>query len=379
VTPRNFLTRRGETRSWITALLPVASVMLSVLLLEAGLRVYHFLRWNVSVVDGQPRDMGGLSPLSIDAELGWRATENYRYEGVKNSFDGSPYAVKISQDAHGFRSFDSGSKDRPRLLVIGDSFTQASEVSDDKTYYATLGRLLHLNIVAYGGGGYGTLQEWMIFDKYFETIKPDLILWQYSTNDFINNSPELETASRINNNGLVRPYWVNQRIDYILPKENVIALRRLAIQYCRICYVVLNRLAKLFAANPRTTVETDTGRQGPANAAFRRSVEITGEIMAMVQRRTRPVPVVAFIVGGGEPYGPEYEEAFQELSDRYQIRLFADIEGAVLSAERSGTVVRAADGAHWNETGHRLAGEALAVAFKNACLLDLCRRKLITD
>jgi hypothetical protein len=97
--------------------------------------------------------------------------------------------------------------DKPRVFVIGDSFTQAPEdASDGKTYYSDL-KKLGLEVFAYGGSGYGSLQEFMILDRYYNVVKPDLIVWQYSTNDVVNNSPELETASRVNNNGMVRPYF----------------------------------------------------------------------------------------------------------------------------------------------------------------------------
>lgn len=363
----------SNRKRYVTLLLPFLSIVLCILTTEATLRFYHFLKWDISFLDGQPKKMGGLSPIIQDAELGWRAAENYRFDGTKDSSDGKPYAVKMSQNPHGFRTFGEQSSGKPRVFVIGDSFTQATAVADDKTYYSTMGRLLDVDVFAYGGGGYGSLQEWLIFDKYFDSVKPDLVLWQYSTNDFINNSPELETASRINNNGMVRPYWVGHQINYILPKQDIIDLRLFAIQYCRICYVVLSRFDRLAAAKPKQTVETETSIGGSAHTAFRRSVAVTSEIMGMITRRAGSVPVVGFIVGVGKPYGPEYEEGLKEISRRHNIALLDDVERAVLSAEQKGAVVRAADGAHWNELGHSIAGETIAAGFAKACLLNLCR------
>jgi lysophospholipase L1-like esterase len=360
-------------KRYLTLLLPFLSVVFCVLAAEAILRFYHFMTWDISLIDGQPRKMGGLSPIIMDAELGWRATENYQYEGTRNSFDGKPYAVKISQNRHGFRMFGQHSSGKPRVFVIGDSFTQATAVSDEKTYYAVLSRLLDVEVFAYGGGGYGTLQEWLIFDRYFDSLKPDLVLWQFSTNDFINNSPELETASRINNNGMIRPYWVNHGIDYILPKQTMVNLRLFALQYCRICYVALSRLDRLFADKLKATVETETSPGGSADTAFRASVDITAEIMRMARRRAGSIPIVGFIVGLGQPYGPEYEAGFKEISHRLKIFLLDDVEPAVLAAEQKGIVVRAEDGAHWNESGHRIAGEAIAAGLTKSCLLNLCR------
>jgi hypothetical protein len=137
--------------------------------------------------------------------------------------------------------------------------------------------------------------------------------------------------------------------------------------------VALSRLDRLSADKIKTTVETETSTSGSAHAAFRTSVDITDEIMTMVRRRADSIPIIGFIVGTGEPYGPEYEEGLKEISRRLNISLLDDVERAVLTAQQTGAVVRAADGAHWNELGHRIAGEAIAAGLTKACLLNLCR------
>jgi hypothetical protein len=209
-------------------------------------------------------------------------------------------------------------------------------------------------------------------DKYFDVIRPDLILWQYSTNDLINNSPDLETASAFNNSGMTRPYWIDGHISYVLPKKHTKDLRLFALRYCRICYMVLSRLDMLHAATYIWTIETETSIGKPGHSYFLKSLHITDEIMERVRKRTSSVPIVAFIVGAGKSYGPEYEEGLTEISLHHDILLLDGVEAAVLSAEEKGVVVRGADGFHWNEVGHRLAGEAIARLFEKNCLLNLC-------
>src|SRR5919109_1126336 len=87
---------RAKTRpKWPTALLPFLSVVVLILTAEVATRLYHFLRWNISLVDGQPREVKGVLPITLDANLGWRATENYRFDGKRTSSDGTEYAVSI--------------------------------------------------------------------------------------------------------------------------------------------------------------------------------------------------------------------------------------------------------------------------------------------
>jgi hypothetical protein len=212
----------------------------------------------------------------------------------------------------------------------------------------------------------------MVLDKYFDLVKPDLILWQYCTNDFVNNSPELETKSRINNNGMVRPYWVDGHIEYILPKKYGKRIRKLALEYSRFLYFIISRLDRIMASYSGRTVETDIKEQGWRHPGFLHSVKVTDELMGKIKKRVGQVPIVAFVVGIGDPYGQEYEDAFKQISSRYNIALLNNVEPSVIAAEKGGVIVKADDGAHWNEAGHRIAGEAIAGSLKKMCLLNLC-------
>ena len=221
-------------------LLVLSAIITFVIAGEILLRIYHFLWWDISVIDGQPRRQSSprIAPIAFDDQLGWRATENYHFNETKQSFDGTPYFARVSQDSRGFRLFGELSTSKPKVFVIGDSMTQAVEVSDDQTYYSRLKRLLDIEVFAYGGGGYGTLQEFLIFDKYVDLIKPDIVLWQFSNNDIINNAPDLEAASTINNNGLVRPYLVNGHIQYLHPNNAATMVPSISPRYCRLYYLV---------------------------------------------------------------------------------------------------------------------------------------------
>ena len=57
-----------------------------------------------------------------------------------------------------------------KILIIGDSFTEGVNVNNDEVYYNYLDTNKY-EIFAYGCGGYGTLQEFMIIDEYFDEIK----------------------------------------------------------------------------------------------------------------------------------------------------------------------------------------------------------------
>ncbi len=335
--------------------------------------MYHSLRYNYSFGGDKKEGISSFSPITLDDQLGWRATENYRFAGTKLDLDRREYKVQISQNAQGFRMFGNLNSGRPRILVIGDSFTHAVQVSDNKTYYAIVKSALGAEVFAYGVGGYGTLQEYMILDRYIDIIKPQLLIWQYTVNDIINNSPDLEAKSLINNNNMVRPYWVKGHIERMLPRRFA-KLQELALRYCRICYFVTTRVDMIAAAHAKETVENQTYEGGPAHSDFIDSVKVTNELMGMVRKRVGRVPIVAFVVGTANPYGRQYDNAFKEISARNKI-IVLEVERSVIAAEKRGITVKAEDGAHWNEAGHRVAGEALTESLRKMCLLNLCEER----
>ena len=330
-----------------TLLLPLLSLLVLFAVGELGLRGYYSWRYNMPFFAGS---MGNV-PLVTDPMLGWRPNEQYRFVSKQSSIDGTVYEVKGSLKSGGFRMVGDLQSPRPKIFVIGDSFTQAVEVSDDKTYYAVFQGKVPAEIFAYGGGGYGSLQEHMIMDRYLDRIHPDLIVWQYMSNDFMNNSPELERASTINNNGMVRPYLVDGRISYIMPRSH--PKLREAITSSRLGDLLLIHFDRLFAQT--ASVENEIGRVGSRHPGFRRSVQITDQIMQRVSARAKGIPIIAFCADGTEPYF----SALRDISLRNGIEFVDAVPKAIQEAEQEGKVVRARDGYHWNNEGHRIAGDVL--------------------
>ena len=130
--------------------------------------------------------------ITLDDTLGWRAAPNISYTGAKRTYPAAS-ARQIHTDSEGFRAHgDPGARDKQKVFFLGDSFTQAVQVCDNETYYAILRETRPIEVFAYGGGGYGTLQESMILERYIDRVKPDVVVLQFCYNDFINNHAALE-------------------------------------------------------------------------------------------------------------------------------------------------------------------------------------------
>lgn len=332
-------------------------LLLMVLLLALGevvIRSVHLLRDGIPFFESNAG--GRVGPITLDADLGWKATEHYQESLVEKTYRGTLYQVRRSQTQYGFRRFGDVNSRRLKMLVVGDSFTHATAVSDDRTYHALLASLLNVEVFAYGAGGYGTLQEFLILDRYLDTIRPDVILWQYCVNDFINNDNELERLSTMNNNGWVRPYWRDGKIQLLSPKASSIQVRDWINRHSRFLYFVVTRLDRLRAISTRDTVEVDIEAEGMRHAGFARSVRTTDELMGLMRARVGTKPIAAFNCALAEPYN----QAFREISGHHAITYWEDVAPVIQAAADRGEDVYAADGGHWNERGHELVARALA-------------------
>jgi hypothetical protein len=300
------------------------------LMCEAVTRLYHKRAFGIP--------LGATMQLYSDPELGWRGVEVM----------GDPLSM------------------RSKILIIGDSFTTPSDsVKVPEMYYSRLGRLLEVEIFAYGAGGYGTLQELMILERYLPKVRPDLVLLQVHNNDFINNSWELERASYQNNNLLTRPYFLDGFITYKFPTAFSGARLSLAT-HVRLAYEVtigVQRIGSaLSLAGYLRSAEDYIREQGLAYPPFRRSVDITETLMGRIKQLAAPTPVVVFHAESDD--GDTFYAAWRGILQRSEIRFCENIGSSVKTAQLRGEAVRALDGYHWNAAGHGIAAPALAVCLR---------------
>jgi lysophospholipase L1-like esterase len=195
----------------------------------------------------------------------------------------------------------------------------------------------------------------MILDRYFEEINPDLILWQFCINDFINNDNELEQASTNNNNGMTRPYWVNGAIVHLSPTPQWQQTREWINHHSRFLYFVVSRIDRLRAVTNTASVEVAIEAEGFQHAGFRRAVQVTDELMGRVSARVGDTPILAFSCDATEPYN----EAFAAISARHGIEYWKDLPEVIEQALSRGEDVQTPDD-HWNESGHRLVADMIA-------------------
>src|SRR5437899_11369763 len=143
-------------------LLLVVSLAICLLLLELGLRVYSAFFFPKMMV--------------LDDKLGWKHAVNLRKTFANEN--GEKILVVLNAHGHRGKYYDfARHKDKYRILVLGDSFTEGVQVDEEDLFTARLEKMNPpLEVINAGVGGYGTVQEYLYLLSEGLRFNPDFVL-----------------------------------------------------------------------------------------------------------------------------------------------------------------------------------------------------------
>lgn len=196
--------------------------------------------------------------LKYHTELGWTAMPNYSLYNLINR----DHLVHYQSNEQGFRDREhrrppeirkwkqrkrNGLKLR-RVVVLGDSYSEAFQVEMHKTYWFQLQEKLnaksedHWEIYNLGISGFGTVQEWQTLKAYGMDIEPDLVILQiFPYNDILNNS--ITGSYILNPQDTYRPYLSPkdgfQSITFVNPYTS---WWRQHSYLCRFAFLYMNKI-----------------------------------------------------------------------------------------------------------------------------------------
>jgi hypothetical protein len=320
-------------------------------------------------------------------------------------------------NSHGFRD-EERSYDKPantlRIAVLGNSWTEALQVPLEKTYTAVLQQELtkracfagqRVEVLNFGVAGYSTAQELLTLQQEVWEYRPDVVLLAfYPARDVANNLRELNNAS----NPEQSPYFVERDGQLVLEdsfraipalQERQIALQNVGYQlkqHARTLQAIYALQRDLRIRVATAAVKERAQQAGvdnleflvyapPAREDMRRAWSVTeGLFLAMrdevkshgtefriVVLATRPqvIPDAAkrqeLMRKLGVSNLDYADERIREFGARENIAVITLAPALSAYAESQHVYLNGFNknnfgAGHWNETGHRLAAEALA-------------------
>lgn len=370
------------------ALLATTSVALTILAAEAGLRIAEIAYPEFN---------------RLDSVLGW---------ALRPGIEGM-YAIegrtRIAINEEGFRDIDHEPEkpaDTFRVAVLGDSLAEGREVPLEKVFWKVMegglsaclqskGR--RAEVLGFAVNGYGTAQEVLVLENHVEKYAANIVLLTVFTgNDIANNSRAIDGHPD-------RPYFVlaeeEIRLDDAHLRSTKFRIKRLwsdikhgifnalrTVQVARQAYVALK--ARFKYRDLDVMQQLTAGLSGklyrpPEDTAWRDAWAVTEALIehAAASARTQGAHFILATLSNPIQVTPDLALRTEAASTLgvpdllYPDRRLADLGGTsgfpvITLAEplAAHTVANGVSlhgrssfaGGHWNEAGHRVAGEILA-------------------
>lgn len=314
--------------------------------------------------------LGRVYPkIHTPTKYGWSLAPNSRKSWVVHDTKGNYRKVENKYFDHGFKRWPKDPGDKPRVLIIGDSFTEMNYVSNGEEWYAYLERAFpDIAFYVFGAGGYGTLQQYMVMDDHFDTIMPDAVIWLFCDNDYFNNYYELDKRTYPYNNHFVRPYWEEDAIVYRLPLPYP-QLRKYSFTADRLLHIYDKIRRKIASQNWAKSIHIWIKRQNIRPFAKKeqarrdqdmsKAINVTKLLARKIRSRAGDIPIYFFT-----PY-------IKFTSENRSVCEAGNFRGSDVLSEQmakrlaSGMQLLAVNDGHWNYSGNRHAGEILVEYFKS--------------
>ena len=326
------------------------SLAVSLLLLEAGIRVY------LAVV--APKMM------VLDERLGWKHAANVSRTFVNE--DGE--AVRVVQNANGhrgtFRSVER-SPNKFRILTLGDSQTEAVQVSETDVFTARIEQTdPRLEVLNAGVGGYNTVQEYLYLASEGLRFHPDLVLLMLCENDLTDNGipysagfgPRPYASSEHGTSQIVQKLIASPFERFILPVPFRMALNSYSYFY----YFINSRIYQGLFAEQMLELQKQDVRQLDRATQFGMLYMILDKMSALLDEHNARLLVM--LVPDRENVAAGTFEDGARISEHCaakNIRCLSLMERFRTEAASKTRLYFETD-VHWTKEGHKIAAEEIA-------------------
>ncbi len=259
-------------------------------------------------------------------KLGW-----FPVADRTNVFTGS-VTITTVHNHNGFRDRDHAKGSKPRILVVGDSFVWGYDVEASQRFTEKLqARHPEWEICNVGVSGYGTDQEFLLLQQWFDEFQPAAVLLIFCPQTDIDDN-----CMNSRYGGYYKPY-------YIVDSDGGLELKGVPVPRLEKAFFATHRwLGKSYLA--RLIVRAYGKLKAPAPPT---SPDPTAEILLAMEK---------FVAEKGVPFAVGMESPFPPLK-----KLLEDchVPCVDLSVVGAGPERYKADGAHWTPNGHAFVADRL--------------------
>lgn len=328
-------------------------------------------------------------------QLGWTQERSTQYDTTV-----SGDRVHIEFNSIGFRDVEHSIEKPPgvrRVVVIGDSFSEAIQVNLSETYWRRLQNLLNQNqhqhqweVINLGVGDFGQAQAWLALTDFGLQYSPDLVISQiFPLNDICNNTVELAGLCK-SQNDYSRPYFVESpqglELTWAQPFRHWLRSRLVSFGVLEKAYTLIRRQAQSqtveelhqariaergFPGDPLLyTFSEDASQIAPIAKGWR----ITEQILEKTAQlcRQRGIGWLALVIPFEARVGPgwnDFVQSFphmnlvQDYPEQRLGRLFERLQAPAVFLkpvfEEHQDVFFPGRGGHLNPASHALAAQAI--------------------
>ncbi|NNE18322.1 MAG: hypothetical protein HKN10_07585 [Myxococcales bacterium] len=271
---------------------------------------------------------GGCKYSDRDAELGWRLSPGHSARCVSR---GHRTVSHIEISHQGFRSPAVEVPKPPgmrRIFMLGDSMTFGTGIGASETTAAVLEARLRetdsaqplYEVVNAGTPGYGTAQQWLLYQRWADELDPDaVILMFFIGNDLENNvcysTWETHPCFRLENGELV--------LESALPEEEPARRESWSLGQLHTYIFFHDRLQSLAIANPTMArllatlgyqrKLTNTLHSWYDDEFLARSWGVTEALLNALEADVRAdgIPLILVIL----PSSPQTTESFRQMTE----------------------------------------------------------------
>jgi hypothetical protein len=136
-----------------------------------------------------------------DRTLGWFPIANSKDQFLASRI------ITVENNSEGFRAPERRPGDKPGIIFLGDSFVWGYDVDAPERFTDKLqARHPEWSIFNFGVSGYGTDQEYLLLQQYFDAYRPRVVLLMYCT-----ETDEEDNRSNVSHVDYYKPYFTLTR------------------------------------------------------------------------------------------------------------------------------------------------------------------------